>query len=217
MEQYRKKRKPKSVYKNYNEAIKHLQIGDIVFFHGKIGWQRTLNRIVSRSNWTHVSIVFEIVKSGDEVLSVILIEANETVRLHRLETFALQEYEYEIGFKRVPGLTPKEIDRFRGFFLDVIDIEYDYDHVMYLFFQFLLSRFIGVQLTKKLVRHVLATDEYICSSFVQRALYLAVEPDKRRDVLFLGNDVPYAIAHGLVLPKDIAVSKSTIWLYNPHE
>ncbi len=211
------KRRPKSLYKSYDEAVKHLQIGDIVFFHGKFGWKRAINRIIGRSYWTHVSIVFEIVKSGDEILSVILIEANETVRLHRLETFAIQDYEFEIGFKRVPGLTPKEIDRFRGFFLDVIDIDYDYDHVAYLLFQFILSRFIGVSWTKKLVRHVLTTDEYICSSFVQRALYLAVEPQKRRETLFLGNDVPYALAQGLVLPRDIAASKNTVWLYNPHD
>lgn len=210
-------RAPKAVYKTYTEAVKHLQIGDIVFFHGKIGWQRKLNRLIGDSYWTHVSIVFDIVKNGDEILSVVLIEANETVRLHRLETFAVQEYEYEIGFKRVPGLTPKEMDRFRGFFLDVIDIEYDYDHVVLLFFQFLLSRFIGVRYTKKLVRHALATNEYICSSFVQRALYLAVEPEKRRQTIFLGEETPFAVAHGLVLPKDIAVSKNTIWLFNPHE
>ncbi|MFO0765136.1 MAG: hypothetical protein U0487_03800 [Patescibacteria group bacterium] len=212
-----KHKKIRSLYSSYDEAVKNLKIGDIVFFHGKIGLNRSLIRKVGDSYWTHVALVFDIVKSGDEILSVILIEANESIRIHRLESFANQDYEYDIGFKRIPGLTAKEIDRFRGFFLDAIDVNYDYKYVFYLIVRYVLSNLFGTDASERLIRHISTTDTYICSTFVQRALYLAVEPERRRESLFLGNDVPFVYAQGLVLPKDIAISKNTVWLFNAHD
>lgn len=202
--------------KSIEDVIPSLEIGDIILFQSRGTFMRKMIRVFGDSYWTHAALVFDVVKQGDEVLSVILIEANQNVRLHRLESFLLQKDVYRFGVKRIPGLTEQEKERFRGFFLDAIDLKYDFLFGVYFALSTILKKFFGHKAEQFLLSYAGHSRAFVCSTFAQRAFYLAAEPENRRKMLFLGEKASFIKAHGVVLPGDIAKSTNTIWLFNPH-
>ncbi|HPF95469.1 MAG TPA: hypothetical protein PLR08_02895, partial [bacterium] len=94
-----------TLYPTIKEAMQHLEVGDIVLMRSRSnGLFRRAIRELSQSYWTHAAMVFETVNIGGEVVSVSIVEANETIEVHRLETYVASE-RYDIGIKRLPGLT----------------------------------------------------------------------------------------------------------------
>ncbi|MCA9384351.1 MAG: hypothetical protein H6759_02330 [Candidatus Nomurabacteria bacterium] len=207
-----------TLYPTIKEAMQHLEVGDIVLMRSRSnGLFRRAIRELSQSYWTHAAMVFETVNIGGEVVSVSIVEANETIEVHRLETYVASE-RYDIGIKRLPGLTELDRDRIRGFFLDALDIPYDYTYIFAIMFARILSFFLGNKAYRWFVKKFSHDNSYICTTFAQRALYLASEPGRRRAALF--NDVAeltFVEQMYLVNPQTISSSKNTMWVFNAHE
>lgn len=205
-------------YPSLQEAMQHLQVGDIVLMRSRNNtlFRRAI-RELAQSYWTHAALVFETVTIGGKVVSVSIVEANETIEVHRLETYAASE-EFDLGIKRLPGLSEIDRDRIRGFFLDALDIPYDYRYIFALFIARILSMFFGTGVYRWFVNRFSHDNTYICTTFTQRALYLASEPSHRRASIF-NNDHPelnFAEQMYLVNPHTISTSDNTVWIYNPH-
>ncbi|HPF95588.1 MAG TPA: hypothetical protein PLR08_03505, partial [bacterium] len=114
--------------------------------------------------------------------------------------------------------TELDRDRIRGFFLDALDIPYDYTYIFAIMFARILSFFLGNKAYRWFVKKFSHDNSYICTTFAQRALYLASEPGRRRAALF--NDVAeltFVEQMYLVNPQTISSSKNTMWVFNAHE
>ncbi len=207
----------KALYRSQEQAIRHLQPGDMVFVHAKtvLG---TMIRRTTGSHWSHVALVFDTPDVSATERDVLIVEAAWQVEIHRLSAYLLEPHTYELGFKRMTCLTDEERERFRGFFLDAVDTPYDQRRLIAFFFQSWLAWIYGVNATVDMARQYTDTKNYICTSFSQRAYYLAVAPEKRGQTLFRGDDkgLDFLQLMEQISPADMARSRNTKWLYNPH-
>jgi hypothetical protein len=75
-----------------------------------------------------------------------------------------------------------------------------------------------VNVSLDVARQYTDTKNFICTSFAQRAYYLAVALEKRGRSLFLGHNrnLDFLQIMEQITPADIAQSKNTEWLFNPH-
>jgi hypothetical protein len=149
---------------------------------------------------------------------ILIVEAAWQIEIHRLSTYLLEPQTYDLGFKRMSCLTDEERERFRGFFLDAVDTPYDTRRLLMFLFQSWLTWFYGVNVSLDVARQYTDTKNFICTSFAQRAYYLAVAPEKRGRSLFLGHkrNLDFLQIMEQITPADIAQSKNTEWLFNPH-
>lgn len=211
----------KARFDTVEETVKHLRIGDIVMFKRRKGLLRYVIGNATKSYWTHVGLVFHISRISAFPPSVLIVEASETgIEIHRLETYLNRPGSYELGFKRMKGLTEDERDRFRGFFLDAVDTPYDHRRLKSFLLHHYFERVTGKDYTHWLTKATVNTQNFICTSFAQRAYFLAVAPSKREKVFFRADkepDVNFLERMELVTPLDISTSKNTSWLYNPHK
>ncbi len=198
-------------------TLKRLKVGDIMMVHTKrpvSGWIRRS----TKSFWSHVALVFEAPKDRGFGNDILIIEALEGtgVQLHRLSTFLNNPWRYEIGFKRMKHLTDEERDRFRGFFLDLVDTPYDLNRLGAYFLSTAIKKVAKRDYSARLARRNIDPKKLICTTFAQRAYYLAVAPEKRAQVLFRGHDpsIGFLEQMEIITPKDIAASPATEWLYN---
>lgn len=201
------------------EAADRLRVGDIVLFHNK---KSLLFRRIQRmtgSYWNHAGLVFSISRDGSIPTVLIIEAAPHGIEVHRLKVYTDQPEVFDLGVKRMPLLTDEYRDRFRGIFLDVLDTPYDHARLFgYLFRDFVLRRF-GRRIHDALANRLLNTDYVICSSFIQRAYYLAVPPNMREKTLFREDqeDLNFIYRMEYITPADIARSKNTEWICNPHD
>lgn len=202
------------------DALAQLKIGDIILInhHKGIFIPQMIHR-VSRSYWSHLALVFDVLRHGNGYHDVLLIEAvTNGIQLHRIENYSHYLDHYDIGIKRMKGLTEEERERFRGFFLDAVDTPYDFSRLFSYFFTNLVTKFFGRRITNLLASRVIDVNQYICTTFAQRAFYLAVDKKKREQMLILGESkkLNFLFQMEMITPKDFAVSERAEWLYNPH-
>lgn len=205
-------------YPKIELAIPHLQIGDLVLIKGK---QRYVSRLIShvtKSYWSHVAMVFDLPQLDANTQDVSLIESLDNgIEIHRLAWYLRRRKEYAIGIKRMVGLTYEERERIRGFFLDAVDTPYDYSRVFALFVSPYLLKIAGAPFVRGITKKWINVNQYICTSFVQRAFYLGVSPDKRHKVFFRQDEsVDFLDKMEVISPGDIARSKNTEWIFNEH-
>lgn len=200
-------------------VLRQLKVGDIVLFHSRHRLGNLIRR-ATKSYWSHVALVFDV--PGDQGLGHdhLLIEANdgEGVQLHRLSMYLNDPWRYSLGFKRMKHLTDEERERFRGFFLDVVDTPYDTDRLKAFFLLMQIKRYLKPKWQGLFTRSRINPRKFICTTFAQRAYYLAVEPEKRPQVLFRGHDDKAGFLEQMevISPGHIATSPVTTWLHNPH-
>jgi len=204
-------------------VIKSLKIGDIVLVRSRLGMISRLIRFASASYWTHVALVFDVpqyLTEGVGLDEVLIAETDVSVQMsvHRLQNYLLQPDRFEIGIKRMPGLSDEERERFRGLFLGALDTPYDVLRVIVFFIQTLVTWFTGINISFKAAQQLIKTRRLVCSTFAQRSYYLAVAPHKRHSVIFRGHENRLGLLEQMefITPGDIARSRNTIWLYNPH-
>lgn len=204
-------------YTTIEEAMQYLQVGDIVLMRVRTNdFFHLMARQVTGSYWTHAAMVFETIEVDGKVISVSVVEARDTIEVHRFDTY-MKRQDIDIGIKRYPGLTQDEREKIRGFFLDALDITYDYSYIVAYFFIRLFRQLFGWDFSSWIVRVFSKNNNFICTTLVQRAMYLAADPGVRRKTIM--NDKPeqnFAERLTLVSPRTIAKSTNTIWLYNPH-
>ncbi len=173
-------------YARLEDALPHLEIGDVVLIKGK---QRFVSKIISkftRSYWTHVAMVFDLPHSDPQTSDVLLVEALDSrgIEIHRMAYYLRQRDQYAIGIKRFPGLTDEERERMRGFFLSAVDKPYDMSRIFAMFISPFMLHWTGLPYVRTVTKKLLKVNQYICTSLVQRALYLAAAPEKRESTFF---------------------------------
>ena len=207
----------------FSPELKHvlgqLKVGDIVLFrsNGRLG---RLIRRATGSYWSHVALIFDVPAEGDLSHDHLVIEAdnNGGVQLHRLSTYVNDPWNYTLGFKRMKDLTDEERERFRGFFLDAVDTPYDIRRLGFYFLHEVFKYLTGRDLAGLFARKSTNIKRFICTTFAQRAYYLAVPPNKRAKVLFRGHEteITFLDQMEVIEPRHVAASPVTEWLYNEH-
>ncbi|MFA5854398.1 MAG: YiiX/YebB-like N1pC/P60 family cysteine hydrolase [Patescibacteria group bacterium] len=199
--------------------MRNLQVADIILTRTKnANWLLRGIRNVSRSHWNHSALVFQVVHQEDADPEVLIVEAlDHGIEIHRLHNY-LDSKEFDIGIKRIPNLTESERERILAYFLENIDTPYDFTRL----FGYVLNRaalkIAGVRIRDMVAQRIINIDNFVCSTFTQRAFYLGVSPDKRDRVMFKeGADTNFLYQLEFISPGDIAKSTNTDWLYNPHE
>lgn len=82
----------------------------------------------------------------------------------------------------------------------------------------LVLRLVGVKIRDMIAQRIINVDNFVCSSFTQRAFYLGVAPHKRDQVMFKENaGTNFLYQMEFISPGDIAKSSNAEWLYNPHD
>ncbi len=209
----------KARYKTMRAALSNLKIGDIILVHTKGYWISKLIRHTTSSYWSHVALVFEVIPNNTDYPDILLIEAlNRGIEIHRIEHYLKKPKKYQIGIKRVPVLTDEERDRFRGFFLEAVDTPYDFSRLFSYFTKKIVDHFFGPEIVNWVTKHVIDIDQFVCTTFAQRAFYLAVSKEKRDLVLMRKKDkqLNFLFQMEEISPKDYAESENSVWLYNPH-
>jgi hypothetical protein len=204
---------------SFEAAIRDLQVADIILTRSVPGnWIVRGIRRVSRSYWNHNALVFQVVRQEGIEPEVLVVEAlDHGIEIHRLRKY-LDRKDHDIGIKRVPGLTDEERERILAYFLEMIDTPYDFTRL----FGYLLNRvtlkLAGVKVRDMIAQKIINVDNFVCSSFTQRAFYLGVAPNKRERVMFRGGaDTNFLFKMEFISPGDIARSGASDWLYNPHD
>ncbi|HVM90755.1 MAG TPA: YiiX/YebB-like N1pC/P60 family cysteine hydrolase [Verrucomicrobiae bacterium] len=200
-------------------VLKRLKVGDIILVHTRRPLSEWIRR-ATKSYWSHVALVFDIPTDGGLGHDHIIIEADDGqgVQIHRLSTYLNESGKYVLGIKRMKHMTDEERERFRGFFLDVVDTPYDTARLGAFFLLVAVNKLLKRDLTGYFARRKVNPDRFICTTFAQRAYYLAVAPERRREVLFRGHEAETGLLEQMevIAPRDVATSPATEWLYNPH-
>ena len=212
-----------SKQQHLEQVIQNLKIGDIILVRSRQGVISRLIRFASASYWTHVALVFDVpqyLNEGVGLDEVLIAETDVGVQMsvHRLQSYLLQSDRYELGIKRMPGLSDEERERFRGLFLGALDTPYDVLRVFIFFIKTLVAWITGINVSFKAAQQLIKTRQLVCTTFAQRSYYLAVAPHKRRRVIFRGHENKLGFLEQMesITPGDIARSRNTIWLHNPH-
>lgn len=207
---------PRARYEQWEDLVPNLQVGDIVLFQGTY-LASQLIRGITGSYWSHVGMVFDIMHPDAENRIALVIEALDRIEIHRLRIYMNRYGIKRIGVKRFPGLTEEQRQHIRGFFLETIDVPYDWNRVYTFFLSGLLARISNLDVTDYLTKRGVTPENFVCSTFVQRAFYLALPPGERDRAIFLARkNLNLLEKLEVCTPADIARSTNTEWLWNPH-
>ncbi len=204
-------------YTTWNGLVSNLEVGDILFIQN-VKTLSKLVRYVTRSYWSHVGMIFEIMHADTQNRIVLVIEAQDAgIEIHCLHNYVNRLGINRIGVKRLPGLTEEHTQKIRGFFLNEVDTPYDYRRMYSYFLSALIARISGFDMSDFFIRKGVTLENFVCSSFVQRAFYLALPPrDRDRAVFRQGKNINLLQQLEVCSPTDIAKSTNTEWLWNPH-
>jgi len=194
-----------------------LQLADIIMVRTKrsfIGWAI---RKLTKSYWDHVALVFAVPNPQVQFYNYLIIEANRKgLEVHRIQEYTKNFRRYDIGVKRVPGMDVATRERVLAFMLNQVDQPYDLPRIL----GFVLRSF-DLDVLKNFSNLFVDRNDFICSSFIQKAFYDALPDDRKQSVvfregLFRRQKTKEAFAELLnyVSPGDIAKSDKSKWLYN---
>lgn len=206
-------------YTDRAEAIRNLRVADIIMTRTKhANWLLRGVRKMSHSYWNHSALVFEVVRQEGVEPEVLIVEAlDKGIEIHRLHTY-LNEKDFDIGIKRIPHITDEERERILAYFLEKIDTPYDFTRLFGYMLNRIVMKLAGVKVRDMIAQRIINIDNFVCSSFTQRAFYLGVAPQKRDQVMFKENaGTNFLYQMEFISPGDIARSKNAEWLYNPHD
>lgn len=199
------------------EALPNLLVGDIILMRYRRGLVYRAIREASQSYWNHAALVFDRQAVGLARQTLIIEALPRGIEIHRLEAYAADPEAFDLGIKRMKGLTDEERERFRGFFLDAVDTPYDMTRLLAYLLRSAIAKLAGAKRTEYITRRVINVDNFVCTSFAQRAFWLAAAPNKRDRMLFReGDDRNFLYQLEYITPGDVARSGNTEWLYNPH-
>ena len=206
-------------YADMKSAMRNMRVADIILTRTKnANWLLRSIRDLSRSHWNHSALVFQVIQQEDADPEVLIVEAlDHGIEIHRLHNY-LDSKEFDVGVKRIPHLTESERERILAYFLEKIDMPYDFTRLFGYMLNRVALKLAGVQVRDMIAERIINVDNFVCSSFTQRAFYLGVAPNKRERVLFKkGTGTNFLYQLEFISPGDIAKSPNCDWLYNPHE
>ena len=185
-----------------------LKVGDIILSREKTWLSKAICEATG-SYWSHVLIVFAVPDGNFD--NVLLVSAERTgIEIHRIQQYTRDFDFYDLGVKRIPGLSAATRDKVLSYVLNNVDLPYDYGRLFGLFIDYLGNRFLG----KRIVSPVCNEHAFICSAFIQKAFYNVLPENKRDSVIFKNKKDKFFLEE--VTPADIAQSKNCQWLYNQH-
>lgn len=190
----------------FRKVAAELQAGDIILLHTRFHALSWFIRLVSQSYWNHVAIVLTTFEDLPGFHSVLVAEAVEDgIEIHRMQKF-LDNGLYDFGVKRVPRLSKEERDHLTGYILSNIDSPYDYRRLLRNGYAFLTGDF-------KRFKNLVNDKSFLCSSFIQKAFYFSLPPEKRSQIIFLP---PHDTARTseFIAPGDFAKTRNTEWIFN---
>lgn len=200
----RSEKKPDGLKKNnIRKLISKLKTADIILVHTKGSLLSSFIRRMSKSYWNHTAIVFTSFDEAPEYKTVMVAEATEGIVVHSIDKF-LDTSKYDIGIKRVKWLTREDCEKIRNFILYNVDMPYDVKR---------LANDLLKILFDKPVDWLYNTDEFLCSSYVQKAYYYSLTPNERKKVVFLKKFVNEKDLE-FISPAEIARSSNCEWVYN---
>lgn len=208
----------KAAYATWNEVFPNLRVADIVLIRYKSGIVPHYIRKADASYWNHAALVFDVPQSDSGRKDVLIIEAlPRGIEIHRLKRYVNDRRHFDVGIKRLPDLTDGERQRIRSFFLDAVDTEYDHTRLIGFVFRGALAKLFGIKSIDFIKRKIINPGNFTCTSFAQRAFYLALPPEKREGAYFRKDArMSFSDKMEMVTPGDVARSDTTEWLYNPH-
>jgi hypothetical protein len=209
---------PKENRSRGEDSLPPLLPGDIILVRHKRHLARRFLRRIFGSYWDHaVMVIFP----RDPAMHLSHTIVSESIRergtytwwklrgvsLRPLTRFLSKPGKYDIGVKRVPGLTDEERERVVKYMLMNVDAPY----WTWSYLKAALAAFFPPY--RKIF---LARQRFSCSGFIQQAFFDSVEWDKRRAVIFRDNLWSPIELQELITPADIARSDNAVWLHNEH-
>jgi hypothetical protein len=191
-----------------------LQIGDIILTRDTSALLSRSIRKVTGSYWNHVLLVFFIPDQRTLFNNTLLISAEtHGIEVHRIQRYTHHFDHVDLGVKRVPGLSDELKDKIVSYAFNQVDIPYDYTRLA----GFILKTIENVVSpgNRHLRKFLVNQDAFICSSFVQKAFYDALPPERKYSVIFK-NEFDATSSLEDITPADIARSHNTEWVYNAH-
>lgn len=194
---------------NDNKKIPILQEADIVLVRNKKGLLRKLLRKVTKSHWDHVALVIFPKNKEKGFFNNLIIEAVDPrgIEIHKLTKYSGNPEKYDFGIKRMISLSEETRKRVLSFMLMNVDAPY---------YRLKLRRFLAAMISKKYSEKLLGRQRYVCSGFVQKSFYEAVNWDERDKVIFRDDYLSPMELQDITTPGDIARSEKTKWIYNKH-
>lgn len=189
-----------------------LQIADIILVRDKKARLSKYIRKATKSYWNHVALVFKVPDRKILFNNTLIIEAyNNGIEIHRIQKYINKHHRYDIGVKRVPGLTEEEKNKILAFMFNNLDVPYDYTRLIGLLLKHYFGRIIEERQDK-----FISQEKFVCSSFTQRAFYNALSKEKKTSVIFSSEtknekDLEYTT------PGCIAKSNKCQWISNHHD
>lgn len=201
--------------KDWNKIESRLQVADIILVREKRMWSKIIQK-AENSYWSHVLLVFFVPDKNMIFKNILVIGAQpHGIEVHRIQEFTNKIGNgYDIGIKRVPGLSKDLREKVLSYMLNNIDIKYDYRALFGFFVNYIISVLTMQDLNKNLKQFLINKDAFICSSFLQKAFYNAMPEKRKKNVLFSEEDSNFFMEE--TTPADIARSKNCKWLYNSH-
>lgn len=191
-----------------------LQVADIILVRDRSLLSRTV-RSVTKSYWSHAVIVFAVPNSATLFNNILVISAEDGgIEIHRIQRYTKHFDHFDLGVKRVPGLSREIQEKVLSYVLNNVDIPYDYMRLFGFLLYFFLNKF-RKNSQAHLLKRFTNENAFVCSSFIQKAFYEAVPKEKKDSAVFTKNRSSKFFLEE-VTPADIARSSNCVWLYNPH-
>jgi hypothetical protein len=195
-----------------------LQRGDIVLIRHKKGLFRYfLRRYMGKSYWDHTAMVLYPEDKDRERDFTIIAEsikrgtfgmfASRTVAVHRLNMYIDKPFLYDVGIKRVRGLTKAQKVLATHIMLMNVDAPY---------WNWKKIRIIIASLLPPVKKMMARRQRFSCSGIIQKAFYDAVPWEQKEKIVFKDGVWSPLELQELATPADLARSKNTTWIYNEH-
>lgn len=196
-----------------------LQVADIILARETKLLSKIITR-VTKSHWSHAMVVFFVPDKKNLFNNVLVISAEtHGIEIHRIQKFSkkLINKNYDLGVKRVEGLSDETKEKVLSFMFNNLDIPYDYTRLLAFFIRYLKSIFKKKdKKAEHLTNYLVNKDAFICSSFIQKAFFGAMPKSKKNSVLFKQCEEDKCFLEEIT-PANLAKSKNSKWIYNPHK
>jgi hypothetical protein len=210
-------RKYAKKHREWQRFEKKLQLADIILVRTKGTLVTRIIRKITGSYWDHVALVFMVPNPKLSFYNYLVIEANRKgLEVHRIQEYTENFRHYDVGVKRMPGLTHETQKKVLSFMLNQVDRPYDAPRIL----GFLL-RSLDVNILKNFSHLFVDKQDFICSTFIQEAFLKALPEDQRSKAMFINfkksknkklSDKDDLLNY--VSPADVAQSDNSKWLYN---
>ena len=184
-----------------------LRPGDILLVHTKKDIGRAIYRKVTDTYWNHTAMVLYPKGFSGAQKDLYIESIGGRIRMHTLNYVLERPEQYDIGIKRIPGLTPELQRRIIAFALLSLDVKTTRH-------RFIGTKFILGLLFPGLKTWLLQGSYRSSTSFIQTTLYAAVDWNEREKVSLTDRLSSPIETELWITPKEVAASKHCDWIYN---